>query len=613
VQLIGTERSETGSDRVASTRVHRLALRPLRTTQLYPLVEAILGRMPSPELVGWIERHSQGVPLMVRELSERVAAEGESLVDVPRIAHRIFSHRFEQVDAASRVAMGIAALCGIRFDAPLVEAAAGDVLPADRAWIRDGIAAGILVAVRDHPLRFAFRHTLLREAAEGLLASERVAGWHQRIAEAIERQRPEPSGAVLSQLARHSAAAAVEHDDVARPLGYALLAARRAARVLDWAEVGVHASHVLTWIEFVPPTPERDRHEVEATLLRCAAIAYSTGHVEETEALLERIGVLLAREQSELMRGVAEGFHYANARCLGDYERARAAAEAVSALEGLDSVADCWRTSLAVVAGDFETTTQEPGWGAALPADPRFHEFARLCGRDPGIDRLGHTAFAFWARGDDALAVATAERAVAWAGDSGDVRGRIWALFLLCLLHEMRRDWAELRRVAPEIDQATARSGVSPFLGVGAGLRMWAEAREKDEPGPGLRPLAEVLLDRARATSTSLTTPLLLLASRIFTWTGDFDAAERSAREGITWAERTGERMVVAELQRQLAQVLLRSGDPDTASAPLLRGVEIARAQGHRVSETRGLRDRLRAGRATPEEIARLEQLEASP
>jgi len=586
-------------------------MRPMiaSTTHFYPLVEAIIGRMPSPELVGWMQRNSQGVPLMVRELAERVAAEGESLVDVPRVAQRVFARRFESLDDASRQHIGVAALCGIRFDAPLVEAAAGDALASDRTWIRAGLRAGILVAVREHPLRFAFRHALLRDAAEGLLDAHDVPGWHSRLANAIEQQRAEPAGASLSQLARHSAAAALESPDVERPLRYALMAARRAARVLDWAEVAVHATHVLAWIEFLPPSPERDAREIEAAILRCAAVAFASGHVEETEVLLERIEPLLARAGDERLRAVAEGFRFSNARCTGDSARGRIAMERVSGVDELQEVASCWRACAGTLAGDFDAATVDSSWGDALPTNPRFHDFARHCGRDPGIDRLGLSAFAFWARGADAIALDRAERAVAWARDSGDVRGRIWALFLLCMLHEMRRDWTALRRGAPEIDHASARSGVSSWLGVGTGLRLWAEAREKGEPGPAIRPLASILLDRAHSTSTSLKSMLLLLASRVFTWSDDLERAERAARDGIAWAERAQEVFVAAELHRQLGAVLSRSERADDAAAARRCGLALARAQGHRVSELRGLADQVGAHAATPECLSRLREL----
>jgi len=619
VLLIGTERSEVDAPASAPALAHhvdRIRLKPLVAAQIYPLVEAILGRVPSPELVGWLERHGQGVPLVVRELAENVAVNGESLVDVPRIAQRLFARRFESLRPENRIALGVAALCGLRFDAPLVEAAAGDALAADRAWIRDALHAGILVSDRDHPLRFAFRHATLRDAAEGGLEPSAVPEWHRRIADAIERRHPEPSGAVLSQLARHSTASAMVGSDAARPLRHALLAARRAARVLDWTEVALHAGHALDWTALLPSGRARDVQEIEAAQLLCAAIAGASGHVEKTAALLERIEPLLARVGDEEARATFEGFRFSNARCAGDYRRAHLSADRVAEIKGLEAVAACWQVVLASLAGDFETATADAAWGDEVPG-PAFREYTLRCGRDPGIDRLGLSAFAFWARGQDGLALSCAERAVRWSQQTGDARGCIWAMFLLCLLHEMRRDWKALGRWSREIDRASARSGVSSWLGVGTGLRLWAEASDTvsvdAEVAPHLRPLAVILHDRGRSTSTSFTTPLLLLASRVYARAGDLSSAEDAALEGISWSERTEERFLAAELRRQLGHVLRRRHGHFEAVGPWRDAVRIAAAQGHRVSELRSLAVLVETERATASERDRLVDLARDP
>lgn len=612
VLVVATERGEVDEGEAASSILHsshveKLRLEPLDVPDLYPVVGAVIGRVPSPELIGWMQQHGQGVPLMIRELAERIASEGEALVDVPKVAQRIFARRFDSLGEASRKAIGIAALCGIRFDAPLIETAAGDALASDRAWIREGLRAGVLVPVRGHPLRFAFRHALLREAAEGLLDPDEVPEWHRRIADAIERQRPDASGEALSRLARHSAASVVTAADAAGSLRHALKAARRAARVLDWTEVAVHTAHVLQWIDFVPPSRARDAQEIEAALLRCAAIASGSGHVEETEAWIERIRPLLERSGDARSRALAEGFRFANARCAGDHAVASACAERLASAEGLDEVASCWRVGLASLAGAFADATTDAAWGDALPASPRFLDFARHCGRDPGIDRLGLSAFAFWALGDDATAVGRADRAVTWAEQSGDTRGRIWALFLLCFLHELRRDWASLRRWGPEIDRASQRSGVSSWLGLGAGLRLWAEAREGADHRAALRQLGAILFERARASNTTLTSPIQLLASRVFHFAGDRARAEQAVLEGIAWSERTDECFLLAELHRQHGALLSGSG---SALAARRRGLEVARAQPHRVSEIRAIADLVEDGTANAHDRARLVALQ---
>lgn len=605
VQIFATLRTEEhafGSawKLTSSPSIKRDRLEPLQVADLFRFIGSILGKIPSPELVGWIRENSGGVPLMVRELAEQIAIAGEQTSMVPELAQRIFARRFDGLADETRFALGVAALCGERFDVPLVEAAAEGFLPEDRKWILEGLEKGVLNRLPDHPLRFAFRHALLRDAAEGLLSQSKAAEWHGRLAVVIERQHPDPRGAALSQLAHHSAAAAIVDKNLERPLHYALLAARRAIDVFAWEDVRVHSEHILGWIEYTPPGAQRDSHELEAALLRCAGIASYSGHVEETAALLARIEPLRERASGDhtdkRTSALVEAFRFANARNLGDYDEAFAGANAVDEIGGLMEVTDCWRVGLASVAGNFHEATFDAEWGESLPQNPQFAPFARRCGRDPGVDRLGLSAFAFWARGRDADAVRAAERAVRWAEEYGDARGKVWALFILCLLHDLRRDWTALRTLAPEIDQHAQRHDITPWLGVGGGFNFWGSVRENaDHDLPG-NPLASILRDRGHATSSSLRTALLMLASRIFTWDGDHETAEATVREGLAFCERTDERFMHAELQRQLGKLRMIQGDPTGAQRAWQRAIEIAREQGHIVAEIRTLVVRLERG-----------------
>ncbi len=596
----------------SSPSCERLRLEPLSVRHLYPLCEAIIGRVPPPESIGRIEQASGGVPLIALELIEGLAAGEEDWGDVSGLARRVFATRFAALSAESRDAVGIAALCGFAFDAPLVEAAAGTTLPSDRAWIQEATRAGVVVGVAGHPLRFRFRHALLREAAEAMLDPADRSAWHGRIALALEQQHPEPTGRALSQLARHSAEAVVATGDLERPLRYGLLAARRAASVSDWSAVELHAGHALDWLEYAPPGPVRDRQEVDAVLLRCASIAWATGHVEETQALLDRIAPALARLDDARAWSTAEGFSFANARVSGRHARARESLARIVGVPELAEVAECWSVALAVLEGEFEKVSRAADWVATEQTSEAVLAYGRATGRDPGLDRLGLSAFAIWANGEDARAVAQAERAVAWAESSGDQRGRIWALFLLCMLHEFRHDWSALERWAPEIDQESRKSGVLSWLGLGTGLGLWARAQGAEDRTAPTGLLAGIILERARSTSTSMSSLLFLFSARAAAWCGELEDAAGAAREGIEFCQRGEEKFALAELYRCLAGIRLAEDERVAAAELLDRGIEVAVGQGHRVSEIRSRIDRLSHGLSEDEagDLERLRHLE---
>lgn len=584
-------------------------LDPLSAGELYLLAGALIGKLPSPEFVGWIHKHSGGVPLMVRELADSFDGDETALPDVPQLAHLLLARRFEGLSREARRAIAVAALCGERFDVPLVEAAAGREAGDDRGWLREGMAGGILVADPRQPLRYAFRHTLLRDAARGGLTPGEAAEWHGRLARVLEQLHPDPDGAAVSQLARHSGAAALLEGDLTRPLRYALLAARHASEVFAWEDVRVHTEHALAWLPFTAPGPARESREVEAALLRCAGITPYSGHVEESEALLRRIGPALARTEDPRPRALAEGFRFANARSLGDFTSALGCADRVADLPGMAPVAECWRLGVASLAGRLTAATALPDWEDALGDDPAFIAYARLCGRDPEVDRLGLTAFASWGLGRDTDALERAGRAVRWADDRGDARSRIWALFMLCMLHDLRRDWAALAELAPVVDEQTTRHGITPWLGVGTALSIWARARAEGAPMPSGSQFASILRERGHASNVSLRTMLLLLSSRIFSSGGDLAGAEEAARDGLACCARTEERHVAPELERQLARVLACRGDAPGARQARERALERAREQGHVVAEIRARSDRIAAGERVAADRPRLRAL----
>jgi len=606
---MGEEVEDPARGWIRSPHIQRDRLEPLDVGDLYQLVGELVGRLPSPEFVGWIQRHSGGVPLMVRELAEQADEEAVARPDVPHLAQALLERRFERLSGEERRAIAVAGLCGERFELPLVEAATEGVLDRSRGWVRKGLTGGILVADARNPLRFAFRHALLREASEAAFGPEEAAEWHGRLARVLEQQHPDPHGAAVSQLAHHWAHAALVEDDLERPLRYALLAARDACGVFAWEEVRVHSERALSWVRYMAPGRDRDAQELDAALLRCAGIATYTGHVEETDRILTRIEPILERAGDVEARALAEGFRFANARSLGDFRQGLHCAEGVDRVPGLAPVGACWRLGIASLAGDLDAAIATPAWEDDLGDDRRFIDYARRCGRDPEVDRLGLTAYASWALGRDAEALERAERARRWAEDRGDARSGVWALFMLCMLHELRRDWTALAGRAPEIDEQAARHRVTPWLGVGTALHHWARSREKAEPVyPGAL-FASILRDRGHSSNVSLRTMLLLLSSRIYARAADLSAAEATARDGLGYCEKTDERHMAPELERQLARVLDAAGQGAAAGEARSHAVVVARAQGNLVSEVRTRVDRIEAGEADPDDHVRLSTL----
>lgn len=573
--------------------VRRVELEPLSATDVYRLVEAIHGQVPTPDVVGWLGERSGGVPLYVRELASRLDRVDLVPERMSAIGEGLFAERIEALPEPARRALAIASLCGERFDLLLVENAAVAVLSDDREWIEQSIQRHLLEPDPSHPLRFRFTHALIREAAAQQLEPNETARWHQKIGEALERRHPRPGPYVLSALARHFAAAALVEKDAERPFHYSLLAARAAAEHFLWPDVELHSKHMLGWIENLEPGPERDAAEVEAALLRCASISGLIDHVRETEELLARVEPLIEPGDAS-NEALALGFRCAVARQRPDVEAGLAHADRIEREHEMPDVAAAWRCVFDTLAGRFSAHTRPlPLRDPRAPASLRF---GARCGWDPWVDHLCFSAFACWATGQDEEAVARCDRAISWAENRGDTRSQIWALFVALLLHELRRDWNALVPLADRIDPLSEAHQIRPWLGSGAGIGLWARLQRGELPDFTSEPIGTITRDRARAPNTCLRSAMLLLACRAFEFAGKHDEAMASCDEVFRYAQATGEKFLLPEILRQRARLTGKAGDEAEAREAWARAIEVARDQQAVVPELRALHDRVQAG-----------------
>ncbi|MFK7897934.1 MAG: AAA family ATPase, partial [Myxococcota bacterium] len=573
VSIIATARPDgDGGQRatrlVRSAQVRRLSLRPLDNSAVLKFVEPLLGVIPPADIASEIGRRAEGIPLFIREIAEQTEVLAESEFRIPSIASTVLERRFEPLAETSRLPLALAALCGERFDVPIVEAAGKDAIDAPKAWVKDALQHGILVADARNPLQFAFAHALMRDVAEAFLEPEDKNLWHRRIADAIVERNPDAEGPILSRLARHYAASALLAENLEMPLRFVLLAARSAAKVLAWEDVRVHSDHVLGWIPMVPHSSTRDAQEREARLLRCMSIAGQTGHVVETEEHLARLRILIAASEDPEFdeRALAAAFRYSNARTAGKTAEFSTAAREIENVPGMASIADCWRVAAAGLGGQTREAAARLGETDGLPTDPDLRDLGRRCGWDPWVERLGLSAFGCWAAGDTEEALRRCERAVTWAKEQGDPRSEIWALFLLCHLFDLLEDWETLAARAPEIESLCARHSISPWQGFGVGMQIWAQANLEKTQDAATDRMGEIMLAQGRASHTSFKSGILFVAARNYAFADVTDEAERIFDETVRFCEASGERVLLPEVFRWQGLLALKRGDSERAA-----------------------------------------------
>ncbi|MDX5380401.1 MAG: hypothetical protein LPK92_05720, partial [Actinomycetes bacterium] len=173
---------------------------------------------------------AEGNPFYLEELVASLFEEGAPDlthgVAVPETVEKVVQARIDRLERRSRDLLNAASVLGRSFGLPLLQGVVG----ADGVQVDDLqglLRPGLLIEVRRWPqAEFVFRHALIQEAAQLSLPEERRRLLHRRAAEWLEQRHGRNADEVMSQLARHWAAAG-EEERATTALGRAGDLARR--------------------------------------------------------------------------------------------------------------------------------------------------------------------------------------------------------------------------------------------------------------------------------------------------------------------------------------------------------------------------------------------------
>jgi len=225
-------------------RVERLDLGPLPREDVAALIETIIGREPSPDLVDRLTIRAVGNPFLVEELAEAATTEGAGS-ELPAHLRELLLARLAGLDDIAQSVLRAASAIGTRLDDELLADSVSLPAPNLMAALRAGLDRGVLVRPHGGGATgpgFAFRHALLRDAIYGeLFPTERVR-LHGAYAAALERRAErDPSTVPAAELAYHWDAAGQPD----RALPAHLRAGREATRMFAFAEARRHYERAL--------------------------------------------------------------------------------------------------------------------------------------------------------------------------------------------------------------------------------------------------------------------------------------------------------------------------------------------------------------------------------
>jgi predicted ATPase len=311
----------------ARSHITPITLNRLEQTEVEAIVANLAGGKSLPgEVVAHIVAKADGVPLYVEELTKTLLESGQleeepdryrltgSLDDVqiPATLQDTLMSRLDRLPAIRELAQ-LGAVLGREFAYEMLRTLAG----LDEPALRDGLGklvAAELLYQRGRPprARYSFKHALIQEAAyQSLLKSSRQQ-FHRKAAELLEERFPELVSTQPELVAHHY----TEADIPERAVDYWQRAGLRAFARFASNEAASHLSKGLELLERLPPTRERDEHELEMQMaLGPAVLAGLTFTASGVDATYRRAAEIRRLEADLLTARSAQDAAQAE-RCL---------------------------------------------------------------------------------------------------------------------------------------------------------------------------------------------------------------------------------------------------------------------------------------------------------
>jgi class 3 adenylate cyclase/tetratricopeptide (TPR) repeat protein len=573
--------------------VTRIELKPLAVSDRHLMIRSIGTTDLAEPVVSEIADRSDGVPLFVEELLQSVGhvpAGGEAAL-VPATLRDLLMTRLETAGPDIGLAQA-AAVIGSRIDVDLLT----DVLRTNEEELRrdlDSLTAhGILETQGVGPdRRYAFRHSLLRDAAYESQLPEAARMMHSDVADALINRLGRSDPPDQGVIALHLDQAGRGPDAV----GFYIEAAQASQSAGAYAEALSKLDRALALILSWPSGESRALSELMVRMLKAASLVATTGYgseaagaefesaLELTETLGQRpesVGVQLAIMAYATVRGLRtkaeEIINLLNARLA-------AASPDEMALYGAEvTVSDALhRYGL----GDYQGARSrfEKAIEMFLARPPGFFSPLWTLPNSPLVAAYAQLVPVLWVQGERSAASEAATHALELSETLGFPSGpfsEAYSRAYLGYMYQLEGDWARAVAEFRAVAAIGSKHGFAMWEGLGSIHALIAAAH--------LEPTREMVaaIDGARRLihqlGVSAFQPYFVTAQADLTAElGDLPGALTLFDEALALSEALEERHYLAETLRKRAGIRARAGADATAvSEDLVKAFEVARDQG---------------------------------
>jgi len=266
-------------------RFNEIPLSRLADADVRQWLSGVFGGEASRELYGYLQRYSEGNPLLATQVVRILLDAGvvrfehgrwglwsEPSRDLTAALSGVMGRRLDRLSAEARSVLNTAAVIGRVFDIDLAVAAGAGTEDEVLNALDQGIEHAVLEATDSSGCEFAFTHGLLVDAVRRAINPRRLARIHERVAAAMEERAPEKASAI-----------AVHYERAGLPLkayAHALRAGREALAMYGQAE----ARRFFEIAERAAVTPG----ERSSALLGLAEVSELEGRHALTEELCDR-------------------------------------------------------------------------------------------------------------------------------------------------------------------------------------------------------------------------------------------------------------------------------------------------------------------------------------